>query len=93
MDENDRFLTLAEESIRAAGDSEHYFFLEFMPWRTLPLLLFITLISLGVGIVKYVPTWFPGASYHKEAERVRKISFDIQYEAFNTAKAQLVNFA
>ena len=40
--------------------------------------------------VRYLPKWFPGASFHREAEAYRKVLNDMVNVPFDIVKRQLV---
>ena len=41
--------------------------------------------------VKYVPAWFPGARFKRDALFARKLAWDMRAVPFKTVKAQLVS--
>ena len=43
-----------------------------------------------VPILKYVPSWFPGASFQKKAARWREVNHIMAEKPFSYAKEQLV---
>lgn len=43
-----------------------------------------------IPILKYIPSWFPGAEFKREAERGRKITDKLVYKPYNEVKDALV---
>lgn len=41
-------------------------------------------------LVKYLPTWFPGASFHRAAAIGRELSMRMRVEPYNMVKARMV---
>lgn len=43
-------------------------------------------------IMKYIPSWFPGAQWKRKADRWKRVNSAVQQEPFKWVKNQMVSF-
>ena len=76
QESDDPYISIAEEALKGVADAG-------IPGTSLVDLL---------PILKYVPSWFPGAGFHKEAANVRKATNTMAEKPFRHVQEQLVQF-
>jgi hypothetical protein len=74
QESDDPYISIAEEALKGVADAG-------IPGTSLVDLL---------PIVKYVPSWFPGAKFHKEAASVRKATNTMAEKPFRHVQEHLV---
>jgi hypothetical protein len=74
QESNDPYVSLAEDSLRGVNQS------------AVPGAFWVDLFP----ILKYVPSWFPGAGFQKKAAQWKEITETMTEKPFRYVKAQLV---
>ena len=90
---NDPYIKLAEDSMTLSTKLAlpGAYLVNVIPWceqpRTLELLFLRDLFI--PSAVKYIPAWFPGAQFRRDANECKKIGTESLWRAFNMVKRQV----
>ena len=74
QESNDPYISIAEKALKGAAEA------------AIPGAFLVD----SFPILKYVPSWFPGAGFHKEAANVRKATNTMAEKPFRHVQEQLV---
>lgn len=95
-DRTDEFITIAESALEGLSEAAvpGAFLVDQIPWRTSPLPA-LSLSTLQISpiqciVVKYIPSWFPGAGFQKKAQEWAHLANEMPNKPFNAVKAAVV---